>query len=99
MARAMFRGKRRGWPGGNFRPHNVPFVFLGMGLLWFGWFGFNAGSALAAGTPATIVFMNNQTPTASAMIGWLVIEKLRDGHMTTLGAASGAVAGLVGITP
>jgi Amt family ammonium transporter len=99
LALAIVLGKRKGWKRDPMRPHNVPFVFLGMGLLWFGWFGFNAGSALAAGTPASVVFMNTQTATASAMIGWLVIEKLRDGHMTTLGAASGAVAGLVGITP
>jgi Amt family ammonium transporter len=99
LALAIVLGRRKGWRRDPMRPHNVPFVFLGMGLLWFGWFGFNAGSALAAGTPASVVFMNTQTATAAAMIGWLLVERLRDGHFTTLGAASGAVAGLVGITP
>jgi ammonium transporter, Amt family len=92
-------GKRRGWPRENMRPHNVPFVLLGAGLLWFGWFGFNAGSALGANNVAGVAFINTNTATAAAMIGWLVIEKVRDGHPTTLGAASGAVAGLVAITP
>jgi Amt family ammonium transporter len=99
LAVALVLGKRRGWPGGNFRPHNVPFVLLGAGLLWFGWFGFNAGSALSANNTAAIAFVNTNTATAAAMLGWLVVEKLRDGHATTLGAASGAVAGLVAITP
>jgi Amt family ammonium transporter len=99
MAVALFLGKRRGWPGGNFRPHNVPFVLLGAGLLWFGWFGFNAGSALSAGNLSAIAFVNTNTATAAAMLAWLGVEKLRDGHATTLGAASGAVAGLVAITP
>jgi Amt family ammonium transporter len=99
MAVAIVLGKRRGWPRDNFRPHNVPFVLLGAGLLWFGWFGFNSGSALAANNLAGVAFINTNTATAAAMIGWLVIEKIRDGHPTTLGAASGAVAGLVAITP
>jgi len=99
LALAIVLGRRKGWRRDPMRPHNVPFVFLGMAMLWFGWFGFNAGSALAAGTPASVVFVNTQTATAAAMVGWLIVERLRDGHFTTLGAASGAVAGLVGITP
>lgn len=99
LAVALVLGRRRGWPGGNFRPHNVPFVLLGAGLLWFGWFGFNAGSALSANNLSAIAFVNTNTATAAALLGWLVVEKLRDGHATTLGAASGAVAGLVAITP
>ena len=81
------------------RPHNVPYVLLGAGLLWFGWFGFNAGSALAANNLAGYAFVNTNTATAAALLGWILVEKLRDGHATTLGAASGAVAGLVAITP
>ncbi len=99
MAVAIVLGKRRGWPRDNFRPHNVPFVLLGAALLWFGWFGFNAGSALGANTSAGYAFVNTNTATAAAMLGWLIVEKIRDGHPTTLGAASGAVAGLVAITP
>jgi Amt family ammonium transporter len=99
LAVALVLGRRRGWPGGNFRPHNVPFVLLGAGLLWFGWFGFNAGSALSASNLSAIAFVNTNTATAAALLAWLVVEKLRDGHATTLGAASGAVAGLVAITP
>jgi Amt family ammonium transporter len=99
MAVAIVLGKRRGWPRDNFRPHNVPFVLLGAALLWFGWFGFNAGSALGANTSAGYAFVNTNTATAAALLGWLIVEKIRDGHPTTLGAASGAVAGLVAITP
>ena len=99
MAVAIVLGKRRGWPRDNFRPHNVPFVLLGAGLLWFGWFGFNAGSALGASNAAGYAFVNTNTATAAALLGWLIVEKIRDGHPTTLGAASGAVAGLVAITP
>jgi ammonium transporter, Amt family len=99
MAVAIVLGRRRGWPRDNFRPHNVPFVLLGAGLLWFGWFGFNSGSALGANTLAGYAFVNTNTATAAALLGWLIIEKIRDGHPTTLGAASGAVAGLVAITP
>jgi Amt family ammonium transporter len=99
IAIAIVLGRRRDWPGGNFRPHNVPFVLLGAGLLWFGWFGFNSGSALQANTLAGYAFMNTNTATACALLGWIGTEKLRDGHPTTLGAASGAVAGLVAITP
>jgi Amt family ammonium transporter len=81
------------------RPHSLPLVMLGAGLLWFGWFGFNAGSALAANLQAGVALANTQIAGASAIIGWLVVERLRDGHFTTFGAASGAVAGLVAITP
>jgi Amt family ammonium transporter len=81
------------------RPHSLPLVLLGSGLLWFGWFGFNAGSALAANGIAGLAFMNTQVATAGAVCGWLLVEKIRNGHPTSLGAASGAVAGLVAITP
>lgn len=99
LALAIVAGRRIGWPREPMRPHNLPFTLLGAGLLWFGWFGFNAGSALSAGQLAGYAFVNTNTATAAAMLGWLVVEKLRDGHPTTLGAASGAVAGLVAITP
>jgi Amt family ammonium transporter len=99
LAVALVLGRRKGWPGLNFRPHNVPFVLLGAGLLWFGWFGFNAGSELGADTRASLAFINTNTATAAALLAWIGVEKLRDGKATTLGAASGAVAGLVAITP
>ena len=99
LAIALVLGRRRGYPGGDFRPHNVPYVLLGAGLLWFGWFGFNAGSALGANNVAATAFVNTNTATAAAILGWLLVEKLRDGKATTLGAASGAIAGLVVITP
>jgi Amt family ammonium transporter len=99
LACALVLGKRRGWPKEPMRPHNLPLVLLGAGLLWFGWFGFNAGSAVAANGLAGIAFMNTQVATAAAAMAWIVTEKLRDGHSTTLGVASGAVAGLVAITP
>jgi Amt family ammonium transporter len=99
LALAIVIGKRRGWPKEPMKPHNLPFVMLGAGLLWFGWFGFNAGSALAANGLAGVAFINTFTATAAAIIGWLIVERLRDGHATSLGAASGVVAGLVAITP
>jgi Amt family ammonium transporter len=99
VALAVILGKRAGWPKEQMKPHNLPFTLLGAGLLWFGWFGFNAGSALGANQLAGYAFMNTNTATAAAMLAWLLVEKLRDGHATTLGAASGAVAGLVAITP
>jgi Amt family ammonium transporter len=99
LALAIVLGKRRGWPREQHKPHNLPLVLLGAALLWFGWFGFNAGSALAANGLASVAFMNTQVATAAAAIGWLVVERIRFGHATTLGMASGAVAGLVGITP
>ncbi|HUP86459.1 MAG TPA: ammonium transporter [Acidimicrobiales bacterium] len=92
-------GKRRGWPGEPMPPHNLPWTLLGTGILWFGWFGFNAGSALGANGLAAQALMNTHLAAAAAMIGWLVVEKIKGGHATTLGAASGAVAGLVAITP
>jgi Amt family ammonium transporter len=99
LAVILVIGKRKGWPKDRMRPHNVPFVLLGTGLLWFGWFGFNAGSALAANTTSAFAFVNTNTATGAALLAWVVTEKIRDGHATTLGAASGAVAGLVAITP
>ena len=80
-------------------PHSLPLTLLGTGILWFGWFGFNAGSALGANCVAAQAFMNTFVAAAAAMIGWLIIERMKAGHATTLGAASGAVAGLVAITP
>lgn len=91
--------KRVGFKKDPFRPHNLPLVMLGAGLLWFGWFGFNAGSWLASDGVAAVAFTNTQVATASAMLGWLAYEKIKHGSFTTLGAASGAVAGLVAITP
>src|SRR5688572_545372 len=99
LALVLVLGKRRGFGKEPMRPHNLPFVMLGTGLLWFGWFGFNVGSTLGATAYSGLVLVNTQIATAAAILGWLLVEKLRDGHMTTLGAASGAVAGLVAITP
>ncbi|OAA26350.1 ammonium transporter [Frankia sp. EI5c] len=96
---AVVLGKRRGWPGGDFRPHNVPFVLLGTAILWLGWFGFNAGSALGANKLAAYTLVNTQIAAGVAILGWIAVEYLRDGKATTLGAASGAIAGLVAITP
>ncbi|WP_020630603.1 ammonium transporter [Amycolatopsis alba] len=99
LALAIVLGKRKGWPKGTGRPHNVPFVLLGAALLWFGWYGFNAGSSLAANDLAAVAFTNTTVATAAAILGWLVVEQIKIGKPTTLGAASGAVAGLVAITP
>jgi Amt family ammonium transporter len=99
LAMVLVLGKRKGWPKEQMRGHNIPFVLLGAGLLWFGWFGFNAGSELGADGVAGAAWMNTNTATATALIGWIVAEKLRYGKTTALGAASGAVAGLVAITP
>lgn len=99
LALAIVIGRRVGWPKTPMRPHNLTLVMLGAGLLWFGWFGFNAGSALAANNAASVVFVNTFAATAAAALAWLIVEKVRDGHATTLGAASGIVAGLVAITP
>jgi Amt family ammonium transporter len=96
---ALILGKRMGWPSSPMRPHNLPFVMLGAGLLWFGWYGFNAGSAIGAGGIAGTTFVTTTVATAAAMLGWLLTERIRDGHGTSLGAASGVVAGLVAITP
>jgi len=99
LALAIVLGRRLGWKRDPMRPHSLPLVLLGAGLLWFGWFGFNAGSALSAGTTAAVTFVNTQVATAAAVIGWLIVERLTHGKATTLGLASGAVAGLVAITP
>ena len=99
LALAIVLGKRVGWRKESMRPHSLPLVMLGSGLLWFGWFGFNAGSALAANGVAALALMNTQVAAAAALAGWLLVEKIRQGHPTSLGAASGAVAGLVAITP
>ena len=99
LALAIVLGKRVGWRRESMRPHSMPLVLIGAGLLWFGWFGFNAGSALGANGVAALALINTQVATAAAALGWLLVEKLRDGHPTSLGVASGAVAGLVAITP
>jgi ammonium transporter, Amt family len=99
LALAIVLGKRIGWRKDPMRPHSLPLVVLGAALLWFGWFGFNAGSALSAGTTAAVTFVNTQVATAAAVIGWLIVERIRHGKATTLGMASGAIAGLVAITP
>ncbi|MBB1041699.1 ammonium transporter [Dietzia sp. DQ11-44] len=92
-------GKRYDFGRTAFRPHSLPVVMLGAGLLWFGWFGFNAGSAFGANGAAGLAWINTTVATAAAMLGWLLTERIRDGHPTSLGAASGVVAGLVAITP
>jgi Amt family ammonium transporter len=99
LAVVVVLGKRRGWPRHPMPPHMLPWTLLGAGVLWFGWFGFNAGSALAADGIAAQAFVNTNMAAAAAMLGWLLFERIRGGHATTLGAASGAVAGLVAITP
>ena len=99
LAAVLVLGKRRGWPNHPMPPHNLPLTLIGAGILWFGWFGFNAGSALAGNGLAVQALVNTHLAASAAMLGWLAVEKLRSGHATTLGAASGAVAGLVAITP
>jgi Amt family ammonium transporter len=99
LALAIVLGKRHGWRRDPMRPHSLPLVMLGAGLLWFGWFGFNAGSSLAANGIAGLALINTQVATGGAILGWLLVERVRNGHPTSLGAASGAVAGLVAITP
>jgi Amt family ammonium transporter len=99
LAAVIVLGKRRGWPTKPMPPHSLPLTLLGTGILWFGWFGFNAGSALGANGISAQALMNTHLAAAAAMIGWLIAEKLKGGHATTLGGASGAVAGLVAITP
>jgi Amt family ammonium transporter len=99
LALIIVLGKRRGWPGEAMAPHSLPLTLLGTGILWFGWFGFNAGSALAADGIAAQALINTHMAAAAALLGWLIVEKVKGGHATTLGAASGAVAGLVAITP
>jgi Amt family ammonium transporter len=99
LALALVLGPRLGFKVEAMRPHNLPFVLLGVGLLWFGWFGFNAGSALAADGMASAILLNTLLAGCLGMLGWLSVEQFRDGKPTTFGAASGVVAGLVGITP
>ncbi|MFR9777991.1 ammonium transporter [Micromonospora sp. MS34] len=99
LALVLVLGKRVGWPRESAKPHNVPLVALGAGLLWFGWFGFNAGSELTADGVTALAFINTQVATAAALLGWIVVEWVRDGKPTLVGASSGAVAGLVAITP
>ncbi|MEZ5249343.1 MAG: ammonium transporter [Ilumatobacteraceae bacterium] len=99
LAAVMVLGKRKGWPTEGHPPHSMPLVMIGTGILWFGWFGFNAGSALAANGQAVQAFMNTFLAAAAAGLAWVVVEWIRDGHPTNLGAASGIVAGLVAITP
>ncbi|MCQ4120343.1 ammonium transporter [Rhodococcus tibetensis] len=99
LALALVLGPRLGFRSESMRPHNLPLVLLGVGLLWFGWFGFNAGSALAADGTAAAVFLNTLVAGCTGLLGWLLVEQKRDGHPTTFGAASGVVAGLVAITP
>jgi len=96
---ALVVGRRLGFGKTSYRPHNLPFVMLGAALLWFGWFGFNAGSAFGANGSAGLAWVNTTAATCAAMLGWLLVERLRHGHATSLGAASGVVAGLVAITP
>jgi Amt family ammonium transporter len=99
LALAILLGRRKGWPTSPIRPHNLPYVMLGAALLWVGWFGFNAGSEFAADGTAGRAWINTFVATCVAMLTWLITEKIRDGHATSLGAASGVVAGLVAITP
>jgi Amt family ammonium transporter len=99
LAMALVLGRRRGWPQTAMRPHNLPLVVLGAILLWFGWFGFNSGSALRADTIAVQAFLNTNAGAAAALLAWVAVEKVRFGRPTSLGAASGALAGLVAVTP
>lgn len=99
LALAIVLGRRVGWPKQSFKPHNVPYVALGAGLLWFGWFGFNAGSELTADGITALAFINTQVATAAALLGWIIVEWVKNGRPTLVGASSGAVAGLVAITP
>ena len=99
LAVVLVIGNRRGHGSEPMPPHNLPFTMLGTGILWFGWMGFNAGSALAADGVAAQAVVNTQLAAAAGMLGWLLVERIKRGHATTLGAASGAVAGLVAVTP
>ncbi|MDQ1697325.1 MAG: ammonium transporter, Amt family [Frankiaceae bacterium] len=99
LALALVLGRRRGWPREAMAPHSLPLSVVGAGILWFGWFGFNAGSALASNALAAQALIDTQLAACAGLIGWVVVEKWRTGHGTTLGAASGAVSGLVAITP
>jgi Amt family ammonium transporter len=99
LALVVLLGRRRGWPKEQMPPHSLPWTLIGTGILWVGWAGFNAGSALAANGLAAQALWNTFVAASAAMLGWLLVERLKGGHATTLGAASGAVAGLVAITP
>lgn len=99
LVAALLIGKRTGWPKEGHPPHSMPLVMIGTGILWFGWFGFNAGSALGANAQAVQAFMNTFLAASAAGLAWCLVERVRDGHFTNLGAASGVVAGLVAITP
>ncbi len=99
LAMVLVLGKRRGWPREAMPPHNLPLVLLGTGILWFGWFGFNSGGAAGNTALTATALMNTFLAASAGMIAWLIIERLRDGHFTLLGACSGVVAGLVAITP
>jgi Amt family ammonium transporter len=99
LVAARFLGPRRDFQRVPISPHNVPVVLIGAGLLWFGWFGFNAGSALAANALAALAFVNTNTAAAAALVTWALLDSFRTGKMTAVGAATGAVVGLVGITP
>lgn len=99
LAVVLVLGRRRGWPREPMQPHSVPLSLLGAGILWFGWFGFNAGSALAADSVAVHAFVNTQLAAAAGLLGWIGFEQVKEKVPTTLGAASGAVAGMVAITP
>lgn len=99
LALVLVLGRRHGWGKESMPPHSLPLTMLGTGILWFGWFGFNAGSALAADGIAAQAFMNTFLAASAGMLGWVLAERFKDGHPTTLGAASGVVAGLVAITP
>ncbi len=99
LAAALVVGKRRGFGAENMAPHNLPMTVLGAAILWFGWFGFNAGSALAAGALATSAFVATHAAAAAATLSWVIVEWLHRGKPTVLGAASGCVAGLVAVTP
>ena len=96
---ALYLGKRKGYPSENMRPHNLSLAFIGACLLWVGWFGFNAGSALAADGLAAVAFVNTHFAAAAAVTSWLIVEWIRDGKPSILGGITGAVAGLVAITP
>ena len=99
LALAIVLGKRQGWPRTVIAPHSLPLTLVGAGILWFGWFGFNAGSALASGDLAAQALMSTHLAACGGLLGWMALEKLRTGHATTLGAATGSIAGLVAITP
>ena len=98
LALVIVLGKRTGWPQNRSAPHNIPFVMLGAGILWFGWFGFNAGSALAANGGAAQAFVNTFIAGAAGMVAWMIVEMAKTGKVSTIGMASGIIAGLATIT-